>query len=53
MSIAKAEEPKVLNWVYQCQSGGSFAAQFVVGGQEATLWFPGKPAIPLKQMMSG
>ena len=34
VSVAKAEEPKVLNWVYKCQPGGSFGAQFVVGGQQ-------------------
>jgi membrane-bound inhibitor of C-type lysozyme/predicted secreted protein len=53
MSIAKAEEPKVLNWVYECQPSGSFGAQFLVGSQQATLWLPGKPAIALKQLMSG
>jgi predicted secreted protein/membrane-bound inhibitor of C-type lysozyme len=49
---AESPAPKVLTWVYNCQPGGSFGAAFVVGGEAATLWFPGQPAIPLTQLMS-
>lgn len=37
---AESPVPEVLTWVYNCQSGGSFGAAFVVGGQEATLFLP-------------
>lgn len=53
IGVVRADEPKVLNWVYGCETGGSFGAQFVVGGQQAKLWLPGQPAIDLTQMMSG
>jgi len=55
VTVASAEtpEPKVLTWVYTCQPSRSFGVRFVVGGQKATLWLPGQPAIELTQMTSG
>ncbi len=53
VAIAETPAPRLLTWVYDCQPGGSFGTEFVVGGREATLWLPGQPAIQLTQMMSG
>ncbi len=50
---AATPTPKVLTWVYSCQPGGSFGAEFVVGTPKAKLWLPGQPGIELTQMMSG
>lgn len=53
LANAETPAPKVLTWVYNCQTGGSFGTAFVVSTPKATLWLPGQPAIELTQMMSG